>query len=319
MPGVCCTHFEGGDCQAIQGLCADGCAWEEAAWERLAAYEDTGLEPEEVTQIKLAIMGKSLAEIKEFEGVSIDRMIELTQAEKDGRLVMLPDAKYTDADGEKALQKAMWVCGNTNNPVTRYTADAIAEKLCREVRDENPPLTLEELREMDGEPVWIAGADDDAIEGNGYAVVEFARSDFPQIWWFGNEVEMMPPTENYGKTWRAYRRKPEEKRKMMDYDNPTFAQKLRKGAVIKDGTVLVSTQLWEIVTDRIAESVPQQHGTWIWNPNGMDWGLGAWQCSICGCKNDNLPCDAKINPHIFAGSRFCPNCGAKMDAEVKTQ
>lgn len=41
MPGVCCTHFEGGDCQAIQGHCADGCAWEEAAWERLAAYEDT--------------------------------------------------------------------------------------------------------------------------------------------------------------------------------------------------------------------------------------------------------------------------------------
>ncbi len=152
MPGVCCTHFEGGDCQAIQGHCADGCAWEEAAWERLAAYEDTGLEPEDVTQIKLAIMGKSLAEIKEFEGVSIDRMIELTQAEKDGRLVVLPDAKYTDADGEKALQTAMWTCGNTNNPVTRYTADAIAEKLCREARDKNPPLTLEELQGMDGEP-----------------------------------------------------------------------------------------------------------------------------------------------------------------------
>lgn len=106
------------------------------AIDRLAAYEDTGLEPEEVTQIKLTIMGKSLAEIKEFEGVSINRMIELTQAEKDGRLVVLPDAKYTDADGEKALQQAMWVCGNTNNPVTRYTADAIAEKLCREARGE---------------------------------------------------------------------------------------------------------------------------------------------------------------------------------------
>lgn len=155
MLGVCCTHFEGGDCQAIQGHCADGCAWEEAAWERLAAYEDTGLKPEEVTQIKLAIMGKSLAEIKEFEGVSIDRMIELTQAEKDGRLVVLPDAKYTDADGEKALQTAMWTCGNTNNPVTRYTADAIAEKLCREARDKNPPLTQKELQWMDGEPVWI--------------------------------------------------------------------------------------------------------------------------------------------------------------------
>ena len=200
MPGVCCTHFEGGDCQAIQGHCADGCAWEEAAWERLAAYEDTGLEPEEVTQIKLAIRGKSLAEIKEFEGVSINRMIELTQAEKDERLVVLPDAKYTDADGEKALQKAMWTCGNTNNPVTRYTADAIAEKLCREARDKNPPLTLEELREMDGEPVCIAPVDGGPytwmLVDTKYEVCREAHGGLAVF-------------ENLGKTWVAYRHKPE--------------------------------------------------------------------------------------------------------------
>lgn len=213
MPGVCCTHFEGGDCQAIQGHCADGCAWEEAAWERLAAYEDTGLEPEEVTQIKLAIMGKSLAEIKEFEGVSIDRMIELTQAEKDGRLVMLPDAKYTDADGEKALQKAMWVCGNTNNQVTRYTADAIAEKLCREARDENPPLTLEELREMDGEPVFC-------IDGQGNECWCLVNCDDGLPCCYDNEIGlwdgsdyMMTGDRKHGlhqAGWLAYRRKPEE-------------------------------------------------------------------------------------------------------------
>lgn len=203
MPGVCCTHFEGGDCQAIQGHCADGCAWEEAAWERLAAYEDTGLEPEEVTQIKLAIMGKSLAEIKEFEGVSIDRMIELTQAEKDGRLVVLPDAKYTDADGEKALQKAMWTCGNTNNPVTRYTADAIAEKLCREARDKNPPLTLEELREMDGEPVWII-----PMRGSGgFCTWMLVDAEYELCREAHGEMAVF---ENCGKTWLAYRRKPEE-------------------------------------------------------------------------------------------------------------
>lgn len=204
MPGVCCTHFEGGDCQAIQGLCADGCAWEEAAWERLAAYEDTGLEPEEVTQIKLAIMGKSLAEIKEFEGVSTDRMIELTQAEKDGRLVVLPDAKYTDADGEKALQKAMWTCGNTNNPVTRYTADAIAEKLCREARDKNPPLTLEELQGMDGEPVWVVPLNDFEILPANYLVNAYAEQIVVDK--FGAYLDF----EDYGKTWLAYRRKPEE-------------------------------------------------------------------------------------------------------------
>ncbi len=203
MPGVCCTHFEGGDCQAIQGHCADGCAWEETAWERLAAYEDTGLEPEEVTQIKLAIMGKSLAEIKEFEGVSINRMIELTQAEKDERLVVLPDAKYTDADGEKALQKAMWTCGNTNNPVTRYTADAIAEKLCREARDKNPPLTLEELREMDGEPVWII-----PMRGSGgFCTWMLVDAEYELCREAHGEMAVF---ENCGKTWLAYRRKPEE-------------------------------------------------------------------------------------------------------------
>lgn len=156
MPGVCCTHFEGGDCQAIQGHCADGCAWEEAAWERLAAYEDTGLEPEEVTQVKLAIMGKSLAEIKGFEGVSIDRMIELAQAEKDGRLVVLPP---------------------------------------------NDPLTLEELREMDGEPVWVC-------EPNGTnGVWGLVDLEYQMVRLHGGGLAIW---ENNDKSWLAYRRKPEE-------------------------------------------------------------------------------------------------------------
>lgn len=51
VSGVCCTHFEGSDCQAIQGRCADGCLWDEAAWDRLAAYEDIGLTPEEIRRL----------------------------------------------------------------------------------------------------------------------------------------------------------------------------------------------------------------------------------------------------------------------------
>lgn len=207
MPGVCCTHFEGGDCQAIQGHCADGCAWEEAAWERLAAYEDTGLEPEEVVE-RLRTC-KELVQIFEradlYNGIGpIEHICELSQAEKDGRLVMLPDAKYTDADGEKALQKAMWVCGNTNNPVTRYTADAIAEKLCREARDENPPLTLEALREIDEEPVWI---DSPCIPNGGCYIILREFGITFEKW----TSQKMFHCEDYGKTWLAYRRKPEER------------------------------------------------------------------------------------------------------------
>ena len=171
--------------------------------DRLAAYEDTGLEPEEVAE-RLRTC-KELVQIFEradlYNGIGpIEHICELSQAEKDGRLVMLPDAKYTDADGEKALQKAMWVCGNTNNPVTRYTADAIAEKLCREARDENPPLTLEELREMDGEPICIAPVDGGPytwmLVDTKYEVCREAHGGLAVF-------------ENLGKTWVAYRHKPE--------------------------------------------------------------------------------------------------------------
>lgn len=57
---------------------------------RLAAYEETGLEPEAVEHLKLASMGKAIAKIKEFEGVPVNRLRELAQAEKEGRLVVLP-------------------------------------------------------------------------------------------------------------------------------------------------------------------------------------------------------------------------------------
>ena len=58
--------------------------------ERLAAYEDTGLEPESVEALKLSMMGKEISEITEFDGLPIDRLRELAEADKDGRLVVLP-------------------------------------------------------------------------------------------------------------------------------------------------------------------------------------------------------------------------------------
>ena len=58
--------------------------------ERLAAYEDTGLEPESVEALKLSMIGKEISEITEFDGLPIDRLRELAEADKDGRLVVLP-------------------------------------------------------------------------------------------------------------------------------------------------------------------------------------------------------------------------------------
>lgn len=55
---------------------------------KLTEYEDIGLKPEEMNALKLYAMGKAVAEIKEFDGISIDHLRGLAQAEKDGRLVV---------------------------------------------------------------------------------------------------------------------------------------------------------------------------------------------------------------------------------------
>ena len=49
--GVCCTHFLGFECIGVGGNCAKNCKWEEAAWSRLAAYEDTGLMPGDIKEL----------------------------------------------------------------------------------------------------------------------------------------------------------------------------------------------------------------------------------------------------------------------------
>lgn len=76
------------------------CPFETAVCERLAAYEDIGLTPEEIkapftedTMINLAAPAL---------GVEADRLRELAEADKDGRVVVLPckvGERWTDEDG----------------------------------------------------------------------------------------------------------------------------------------------------------------------------------------------------------------------------
>ena len=79
-------------CREVRGgsFCEDGACSQRRVWERLKAYEDTGMEPEAVEHLKIASMGKAVAEIKEFEGIPTDRFRELAQADKEGRCVVLP-------------------------------------------------------------------------------------------------------------------------------------------------------------------------------------------------------------------------------------
>ena len=57
---------------------------------RLAAYEDTGLEPEEVKRSQLEIEAVCVKAIARTYGVDINRLRKLAEADKDGRVVVLP-------------------------------------------------------------------------------------------------------------------------------------------------------------------------------------------------------------------------------------
>lgn len=106
----------------------------EAAINRLAAYEDTRLEPEEIiSAMDMAKIACALHELNAYKELGpIDRLRKLAQADRDGRCVVLPTGEHADKDGENALKSAMNTCFYHNNPVTRYIADAVAEKLTRE-------------------------------------------------------------------------------------------------------------------------------------------------------------------------------------------
>lgn len=62
----------------------------------------------------------------------LDELRELVQAKREGRCVVLPEGGCEDKDGENALKSAMNTCFYRNNPVTRFIADAVAEKLTRQ-------------------------------------------------------------------------------------------------------------------------------------------------------------------------------------------
>ena len=58
--------------------------------DRLAAYEDTGLEPEAVETVKLALCAKHMVDLETLNNTPISRLVGLAEADKDGRCVVLP-------------------------------------------------------------------------------------------------------------------------------------------------------------------------------------------------------------------------------------
>ena len=87
--------------------------------EDLRAYEATGLTAESVEALKLSVMGKAITEIKEFNGLPVNRLRELAEADKDGRLVVLPCKVGDVVYGFHGIQTILpmvvkWIETNTN-------------------------------------------------------------------------------------------------------------------------------------------------------------------------------------------------------------
>lgn len=57
---------------------------------RLKAYEDTGIEPEAVETVKLALCAKHMVGLETLNNTPISRLVELAEADKDGRVIVQP-------------------------------------------------------------------------------------------------------------------------------------------------------------------------------------------------------------------------------------
>mgnify|MGYP004461273181 FL=1 len=94
--------FEGNFCDIAQ--CRElpcpynGACSQRKVWERLKAYEDTGLTPEEVLpKDKADEIALKLMRLADLESIcSYTRLRELAEADKDGRLVVLPEGGEND-------------------------------------------------------------------------------------------------------------------------------------------------------------------------------------------------------------------------------
>lgn len=83
---------------------------------------------------------------------------------------------------------------------------SLRDKLCMEISSQ--PLTLGELRKINGEPVWIQAV---GKPGAGYYTILHGYNPELNVQTMTvGTIGSMIDCNTYGKTWLAYRRKPEE-------------------------------------------------------------------------------------------------------------
>lgn len=129
--------FEGNFCDIAQcdvipggSSCESGSCTQRKVWERLKAYEDTGLTPEQCENAKVIIESAFSDDTSKAE-----RIRELLKADKNGRLVVLPckvgDTVWANLDGMRHTRKCVIEFANIGSHVTTIvfsTVDGLREQ-----------------------------------------------------------------------------------------------------------------------------------------------------------------------------------------------
>ena len=76
-------------CRELPCPCNNACT-QKQVWERLKAYEDTGLTPERCAEFARAEAEGRYIVMRDAEQEGVARLRELAEADRDGRLVVLP-------------------------------------------------------------------------------------------------------------------------------------------------------------------------------------------------------------------------------------
>ena len=91
-----------------------------------------------------------------------------------------------------------------------------------ECNDLNEPLTLDELRQMDGEPVWVSVSNNWRESGvsEGWCIVRFhSEDDRVRVYVYDTRHgARFFAQQDYGESWIAYRQKPEEGRYVQTHE-----------------------------------------------------------------------------------------------------
>lgn len=87
----------------------------------LAAYEDTGLDPDGIQALKVTLGRREGELLTDFDGIPLARMLEIAKAEKEGRLFIIPFYQWIPVEG------GLYKCGKCH---TERKADPARDHYC---------------------------------------------------------------------------------------------------------------------------------------------------------------------------------------------